>query len=77
MNRRTGYLMGDLDQDVSGFMIQPLNFGGTQVRTKTDWGFESIKWRVLRGFSLFFFILGFILGFIVGFNSGFSFWVSI
>jgi len=30
LNRRTGYLMGDLEQDVSGFMIQPLNFGGTQ-----------------------------------------------
>lgn len=29
LNRRTGFLMADLKQDVSGFMIQPLNFGGT------------------------------------------------
>lgn len=30
LNRRTGYLMGDLKQDVSGFRIQPLNFGGSK-----------------------------------------------
>ena len=29
MNRRTGYLLGDLEQDTAGFLIQPLNLGGT------------------------------------------------
>jgi len=53
LNRRTGYLMGDLaNLDASGFMIQPLNLGGADKRPVLPTGGCEESDEVLRSVTM-------------------------